>query len=408
MFAFFRKVSPLFLLLILFCVSQSQNRSKPKAMLAKERANLEEKITLVNKLLTETASKTQKSRTELAVLNNQIQLREQLISTLENEIAVFEDEIALSEERICYMEEDLVKLRRLYAQTVRVAYLNLPDSYSWLMIFGANGFREAYNRFVYLFQYAQYRKRQIKQIVRTETEIAETIQARKAMIVEHEAMINEKLAEVDKLTQSKTTKASVYESLRSQEANYRQELAAQQAQLKQVIESLNLAEAPLPSPTPKKSEGKMAAKSEKTNIYENDGKSFDKKKGHIPWPVPANKAIVVEKFGDSEDEYGNKVSNAGIKLRVSQGQQVVAVHEGIVTAVHEIPLSGTIVIMAHGKYRTAYANLDQIKVKKGDAVKAGQALGSVRTDSRTDEAITEFMVMITPNKYLNPLLWLAK
>ena len=99
-------------------------QSKPKVMLVKERQALEDKIILVNKLLSETASKKQKSRGELAVLNQQLELREKLITTLESEIQTLDRDILILEEQICLLEEDLVEIRANYGQIIAVTYRN--------------------------------------------------------------------------------------------------------------------------------------------------------------------------------------------------------------------------------------------------------------------------------------------
>lgn len=382
-------------------------------MLAKDRANLEQKITLVNKLLSETASKTQKSRGELAVLNNQIKFREDLIQTLSEEIEGLGDEIDLSEEKVCWMEEDLVKIRQHYGKIVQVTYQNMYENNTWMAIFSAKSFSEMFYRIFYYKQFSNYRKKQIQTIFDTEKEIQTQISLFRNAISEKESLIVEKQQEVEKLEASKGTKAALYQSLKSKETEYRNELAAQQSELKSIIENLNLADvAPPPPPKPKATakiaEKTAVSKSAETTTYSNDGKSFDKKKGHLPWPIPSNNAVVIGKFGETEDEYGNTVTNEGIFLRTPQGQNVVAIHEGVVSGVTKVPLSGSLVILAHGNYRTAYINLSDVKVHTGDAIKAGQVIGTVRTDPRTDEAIFQFMVMQNPKKYLNPLTWLAK
>lgn len=376
-------------------------------MLAKDRASLEQKITLVNKLLSETASKTQKSRGELAVLNNQIKLRGDLIQTLSQEIESLGDEIVISEEKICWMEEDLVKLRKNYGQIVRVTYQNMYQSSGLFSILSAKSFSEMFYRIVYFKQIANYRKKQIETIFATEKEIQSQISIFRNTIAEKETLILEKQQEMEKLEIAKGSKAILYQELKSQESEYRNQLASQQSELKEIIENLNLADIPAPKIATKNNNA-PAGTGVKVTPYLNDGKSFDKKKGNLPWPIPSNRAVVIGKFGAEEDEYGNHVTNEGIFLRTPQGQEVFAIHEGVVSGVTKVPLSGSLVILAHGNFRTAYINLIDVKVKSGDAIKAGQVIGTVRTDPRTDEAIFQFMLMQNPKKYLNPLSWLAK
>jgi len=75
----------------------------------------------------------------------------------------------------------------------------------------------------------------------------------------------------------------------------------------------------------------------------------------------------------------DKKSNQGIDIAAPAGTAVVAASAGIVAAVTKDTDQVPIVVIRHdGGLLTVYAGLDALKVKKGDPVTRGQAIGVVR------------------------------
>ena len=63
------------------------------------------------------------------------------------------------------------------------------------------------------------------------------------------------------------------------------------------------------------------------------------------------------------------MDNNGIDITTTKNAEVRSVFEGKVTSVLIIPGAGRVVMVSHGEYRTVYANLQEVYVKKGDFVK---------------------------------------
>lgn len=392
----------LWIFLCLFSI-EAAAQSKPKILLMKERKDLEGKIILINKLLSETASKKEKSRGELAVVNQQLELRKNLITTLEKEIETLDSDLIGLEERICLLQEDLLKIRKNYGSVINITYRNFQPQTFWLAVFSADSFREAFRRMIYFRQFSAYRKNQIRLIKDTETKIGESVSEIEKTIQEKSTLIEEKSQEMERLQESKSNKIVLYTQLRNKENEYRNELELQRLSLKNVMDNLKTEDTPI-SP---KVVGKKGKDAPQKSEYDPTGKDFKTMKGKLPWPVPASQAVIIEKFGQIKDEFDNDIQSDGIRIRTAQGQPVAAIYEGKVVAVMKVPLSGMLVIVTHGKYRSAYTNLTDITVKPGDSVKTGQVLGKVKPDTRTDECSFQFLIHHPPD-YLNPLQWLAK
>ena len=125
-------------------------------------------------------------------------------------------------------------------------------------------------------------------------------------------------------------------------------------------------------------------------------------RGRLPWPV--SNGVITQDFGMTYID-GIKTDNPGIDIRTSQGASVRAIFSGEVTSVNNI--SGTyLVVIRHGEYFTAYANLKSVSVSKGQKVEVKTNLGTVATDGATGETQVHFELYKgqTP---VNPKLWLA-
>lgn len=87
------------------------------------------------------------------------------------------------------------------------------------------------------------------------------------------------------------------------------------------------------------------------------------------WPV---KGKIVKGFQPGKN------GHSGIKVSAPKGTPVVAANNGVVARTEQIPGYGKLVLVKHdGGMVTIYAHLEDIKVKRGDVVEAGQKIGTV-------------------------------
>ncbi len=373
-------------LLILGLNAQGQRTSRTD--LKKEREKLEDRIRLSSQLLAETSYQRDKSLVELSLLNEQIKAREALIRRLNIEIDDLGNEITDLDAIICAMEEDIEDVKEQYALTAQTTYKTL-ESDNWLLaIFSAESFAEAYYRTQYLQQFTTYRRTQLRRLRKTKAFLLQKTAELQGAIQARELLIQEKQDELNRLKNTKATQNSLFFTLKEKENKYRVRLTQQRKALKSIIKRID------------RNYGVKA-----TGKNNATGKSFKQQRGKLGWPVSASNSIVVGKYGVTKDPFGNRITNDGIYIRTPKGQKVQAVFQGKVTGVQKVPLSGYVVIVEHGIYRTVYDNLDKVSVKKGAAITMGQEIGTVRTDPRTNETILNFMIYRIPNVFENPLRW---
>ena len=384
------KITSLSILLMLGLLLPAFSQKKSRQQLNNERKAIEERIRLSSQLLAETSYKRDKSLVELALINQQIKDRESLIQSINKEITAINERIIELDQIVCAMEEDIEQVKEDYAHTAAVTYKNMDQDNMLLSILSARSVADAYYRAQYYRQFSRYRKTQLERLQKSARFLSVKAEELNEHIKEREVLLIEKREELAKLKATKSQQNDLFFTLKAKESQYRHKLDNQRKALKTLIQRID------------KSYGVAAAASTPNN---STGRSFAQQRGRLLWPVRSGQGIVVGKFGITTDPFGNRISNDGIYIRTPKGEETRAVFQGKVSGVQKVPLYGYMVILEHGIYRTVYANLSQVKVKKGDEVKSGQIIGTVRTDSRTDETVLNFMIYKIPNKFVNPLRW---
>ncbi len=118
---------------------------------------------------------------------------------------------------------------------------------------------------------------------------------------------------------------------------------------------------------------------------------------------------IEERFGEKTDpEFKTKTFQKGIDLRGRKGDKVRSVYSGQVVYADWFRGYGNLVIIDHGSnYYSLYAHLDRIDAAAGQAVKRGDALGTVGETGSLKGAYLYFELR-HHSEAINPELWLNK
>ncbi len=127
-------------------------------------------------------------------------------------------------------------------------------------------------------------------------------------------------------------------------------------------------------------------------------------RGHLPAPVDAP---VARRFGRVVDaEFRTETFRKGVEFGATLGQPVRAVGDGEVRFAGWFRGYGKLVIVDHGdQYFTVAGHLDQIGVQVGDAVRAGDVIGSAGETGSLGGALLYFEIR-RGSEPLDPLEWL--
>ena len=429
MFSFQKKYFVLNSLIIILFAFNAIGQNKKD--LEKKKAQLQKEINATNQLLNETKKNKKLSLNQLVTLNQKIEIREELITTIAYEVNEINSSINKTNTSINNLKKEIEKLKAEYEKMIYYAYKNQSAYTKLMFIFSAKDFNQAYNRMKYFEQYSEYRKKQALIIQKTQNNLAEKVKELEAKKSELNALLGEKEEEKKTLTIEKSEKEDVLIQLQEKEGQLKADLKKKQEdanklqkEIKRIIEeeikrareeavlAAKNAKAKNP-PNPKNNTTKENPKEVKnenvltlTPEAQKLSDNFELNKGKLPWPVA--EGVIIEYFGEHEHPVlkGIKVKNDGIDISTKVGSAVRAVFDGEVTGVISIPGAGKAIIVRHGEYLSVYSNLSETNVKKGDKIKTKQNIGTALTDE--DNKTSMELQIWKGSILLNPIGWIYR
>lgn len=134
--------------------------------------------------------------------------------------------------------------------------------------------------------------------------------------------------------------------------------------------------------------------------------SFAQNKGRLPMPV-RGRYRMVRGFGTQQHQQHSRIhiTNGGIDLRVESDRNAYSVFEGVVSRIFVTPGFGQSVIVRHGNYLTVYSNLSSVRVKSGQRVQGGTALGTINSDNSNGRGNVLHFQLWHERRKQNPSQW---
>jgi murein hydrolase activator len=387
-----------FILLFFFQDSNSQSKTD----LERQRRETQEIIENTTRLLEQTSRTRQNSLEQLAIVASRLQLRKNLIEAIESEIRFLDNSVLSRRKRIVVLEDELKESRAAYARLINSAYKHRLSHQRMMFILSASDFNQAYRRLKYLQQYSESRQKQIKKIETLTEEIAREIETIELQRVEKIGLLRQQQDESITLNHELQQQNSIIRNLRQQESKLKNQLAEQEKvarKLQEAIEEML------------REEAKIAAEKkiyELTPAEKIISDQFQLNKGGLPWPT--ERGVVTSFFGEHPHPVlrGIKVQNNGIDISTTENAEVMALFDGVVTQVRNVPGSYNVVLVRHGNYLSVYANLSHVYVRSGDVVKTRQLIGRVFTDNGDNNKSILQLQIWEENKKLDPMLWLSR
>ncbi|SDF34111.1 Septal ring factor EnvC, activator of murein hydrolases AmiA and AmiB [Mucilaginibacter pineti] len=407
--------------------------AQSSAELKRRRDKLSEELEQLNKDYQETANNKKTTLKQLSILKAQINLREEKINVINSEVRNLDNQISESNNTVHSLQSQLDQLKKEYAAMVLFAYRNQSAYNKLMFLFASKDFNQAYKRLKYLQQFGTYRERQAGYIQGTQKELHVKITELDKTKQEKSTLLQDQEKEKATLGKEKNNQVKVVSDLSEHQGQLKQqqrEVLAKIAKTNREIAATirrEIEEAKRKADAEAKEAARIAAakakaenrpapvvaakpvvRSESSNLNATPeaaklSNDFLGNRGRLPWPV-ANGAVT-QGFGMYTSPEGIKINNPGIDIRTNPGSAVRAVFDGTVVGV--VDVSGTYLVMIrHGEYFTAYANLRSVSVAKGQKVTTKQILGVVATDPSTGETEAHFEVYKVSDA-VNPKTWLA-
>ncbi|MGY5352347.1 murein hydrolase activator EnvC family protein [Wenyingzhuangia sp. IMCC45533] len=402
----------LFLSVILFtsfCFSQSAKQKE----LEKKRAQLQREIVRVNELLFSTQKQSKDVLQTLEDLNKKIQVRSDLIAAISEEANYLEVLVAKNQAKLDELNKELEALKEDYAQMILKSYKSKSEQNKLMFLLSSNDFFQAYKRFRYMKQYANFRKKQGDSIVVKAEKVADLKRKLEIQKRQKESLVRKNKQEALKIEQEKKGQEDLVKKIKSKERTYISQIKKKQKEEREIEKEIErvVREAIAAANKSKKTTKKVDANVKSSGfVLTPEGKAlanrFEQNRGKLPWPV--YEGVVTRKYGVIPHPTlgGIKIDSKGIHITTKNNASARAVFKGKVLAIQSV--SGRhAVYVQHGNYISLYNNLDKVYVTKGQEVVLKQSLGTVFKDKLTGKTTLKFQIWKDTQRQ-NPTYWLAR
>ena len=374
-----------------------------KEDLTAKRNRIEEQLATTTRLINDAKKNSKAASSQLALIDKQIELREELIRNHQATIRSLERSVRGTDSEIRSLEGHIEALKEEYAEMIRQAYRLQLASNPLMFVFAAEDFSQASLRFKMLQSYAEERKRQALEIESAQEDLTAT---REVLTQERESVeiaLAEQQKEMEALNRDRDSRAELLADLKDRERELRKTQKAQEKERKRLNEEIKrIIEAELAAERAS-STGEYALTPAGKIVSE----AFEKNKKNLPWPV--HRGVVTGDFGRHAHPTipGITIESNGIDITTDADATVLAIFDGNISSVFALPGAGSTVIITHGGYKTVYSNLHNVSVKKGDVVIRGDEVGMVKSMSQGTSLHFEiWKVAGSERSPQNPKAWL--
>ena len=397
------RIKLLFIFLFSFSAVVAQ-RTEDQKNLERRKQEINREIQNINALLLKEQKQEGSVLQELRALGQQSTAIRRLIQITNQQIQILEEQIENNESQAIELKETLKVLKEDYALMIRKSYQKNLEKNRLMFLLSANSFKEAYKRWDYMIQYADFRKSQGEKIEQNQVELERVNKELLGQLKEKQALLDENNHARANLLSQRKRQESILTTIRKNETKYQKEIdakVAEQQRIDQEIRSLIELE------IKKSSSSRSSSAFELTPEAKIIAGNFAANKGNHIWPV--EKGVKSEGFGQYTDKLypGLKLNNNGVTIVTEQGAVARSIYEGQVMTIMTNKQGIKGVYIRHGDYITMYYNLESVYVKEGQVINAKTPLGIVHTDKI--ENVTKLKFYVYKNKErLNPESWVNK
>jgi septal ring factor EnvC (AmiA/AmiB activator) len=362
-----------------------------------KRARLEREIEILDRQLSENASKSSSMLSNLTLIRKKVSNRKALVAESDRQIRQYSDKIYLKQRSINRMQARIDTLSQHYSRLVMSAYKNRDARLWYMYMLASDNLGQAFRRMSYFKNLSSQMNQEARRIKEAKQELEKEREELKVLKKEAESVKAVRTAELKKLQGEEKQSDKIVRQLQSNRKKYQSQLNAKKKQ----VDALNREIERLVASAMKGGTSKGA--SGKTDFDRKLAAEFSKNKGNLPWPADGP---VVDRFGQKYHPVYKNLKlppNNGVDIALAKGTKVRAVFDGVVKQIVVMPGYNKCILVQHGNYFTFYCKLGTASVKAGDKVKAGDLLGTV--DMINDQVLLHFQVW-QGNKPQNPEHWL--
>ena len=362
-----------------------------------KRARLEREIEILDRQLSENASKSSSMLSNLTLIRKKVSNRKALVAESERQVRQYSDKIYLKQRTINRMQARIDTLSQHYTKLVLSAYKNRDARLWYMYMLASDNLGQAFRRMYYFKNLSSQMNQEARRIKEAKLELEKEREELQALKKEAESLKVVRAAELKKLQGEEKQSNKIVKQLQSNRKKYQAQLASKKKQ----VDALNREIERMVSSAMKG--GSSKGSSAKTEYDKKLAAEFSRNKGNLPWPADGP---VVDRFGQKYHPVYKNLKlppNNGVDIALSKGTKVRAVFDGVVKQIVVMPGYNKCILVQHGNYFTFYCKLGSTSVKAGDKIKTGDLLGTV--DMINGQVLLHFQVW-QGNKPQNPEHWL--
>ncbi|MAZ72027.1 MAG: peptidase M23 [Flavobacteriaceae bacterium] len=400
------------------CIAEGFSQSKKQQELEEQRQSLLKEIQQINSLLFKTRGEKKSVLTQVADLDQRISATENLIKITNRQANLLTREINDNLNKIDNLRSELTELKEDYAAMIKKSYKSKSEQSRVMFLLSSESFLQAYKRLQYMKQYTKYRKQQ-GEAIKEKTELLKILN--KDLLVQKDKkneLIEENKRTKVQLTKERANQQELIASLKKDEGTFTGQIRAKQKAADAIDREIEKIIAEAIAASNKAAEkdntvsGNKVTKRNSTFAMNAEATalaaSFTSNKGKLPWPITKG-GVVISSYGKHRHpQFPNvEVFNSGVEIVTDNGAKARAVFEGTVLEIQQIKGANLVVMVQHGNYISAYKNVTNVLVKKGDKVNTKQELGTVYNNPTSGKTILKFAIYQN-TKRLNPADWIYK
>lgn len=383
--------------------------SQTKVELQKQQKQLKKEMQQINKLLFNEEKKEKNALDELSYINKKIQVRNNLINSINAESRLLQKDVVKSEKEIKSLEKKLSDLKANYADMIYKSYKSKSQQSRLMFVLSSDNFYQAYKRIAYMKQYATFRKKQGNDII-TQTKIAKKLKDSLLILKkEKDLLVTNEKKEKQEIEADKKEKQALISKIKQKESSYKRQLQKKIKEERKVTAKIDKIIREEIARANKKKNKKSTNK--RTFILSPEAKelasNFEKNKGKLPWPI--KEGIITRRFGPQRHPLysGITINGTGLHFATSKESVASSIFNGTILNILVNAEGVKNVLVQHGNYISSYNNLETIYVTKGQKIKTGQALGKIFTDKVSGKTTLIFVLYKNTTK-LNPASWILR
>ena len=393
--------------IILFSVLVSfVSNAQTQKQLENRRIQLQKEIKEINTLLFQSKEEAETLLSELDDLTHKINVRSKLIKTINLEAESLSKAIDKNEKEITVLEKKLTILKEDYADMIVQSYKSKNKQSRLMFLLSSENFQQAFKRLQYIKQYSNYRKQQGEEIKATSVNLRALTDSLQIKEDEKQLLIALHLSEQKSVIQEKNEQENLVVKVKAKEKKYVAQINNKQKEDRKLDRKIKR----LIKEAIARSNKKSGSKSSSLIMTPEEKKlalSFIDNKGKLPWPT--ERGIVVRKYGKQKHPTlaGITIQSNGVYVATEKKAMARSIFDGTVLSIQLLPGRKKMVLVQHGNYISAYKNLDNVLVKKGEKISTKQKIGTIHTDVTTGKTILAFSLFKETN-IQNPELWVYK